>query len=396
LLGICVHLQLGKEALICVSLTGASGHQFIVGQRLLISGQEIQGLSPATIRVRIAPIDPDRLRSRSQRLLISLETKEGIRLHRIAGSIIRIDLDRLLSCVKRVLISVEMKKGFGLQHVVYHALLFSTEANLTIGPHPGMLGSLTLIAVAAQTMRRVLGQGSPAERGPAVLLEETAYAFWKTWLVSVLVLIFALLLVSLAIQHANAYTPARLQVVEVGGTSILIMLVLRQLSATHELNSLKRELREKKAQLDKLAACDALTGVPNYRTLLNTLDEELERAKVQQTTCSVLFVDIDSSKAINDQYGHAVGDLVLCRVAGVAASLLHSQGCLGRLGGEEFVAVLPGHDSAEAFTVAERIRTRVSEQIFAGQEDLHVTCSLGVATYPQTATEQERLLLCAD
>jgi hypothetical protein len=70
------------------------------------------------------------------------------------------------------------------------------------------------------------------------------------------VLIFALLLGSLAIQRANAYTPARLHVVELGGTSILIVLVLRQLLSTHELNVLKRNLRVKNVQLDQLAASD--------------------------------------------------------------------------------------------------------------------------------------------
>ncbi|GHO81141.1 hypothetical protein KSD_89120 [Ktedonobacter sp. SOSP1-85] len=286
---------------------------------------------------------------------------------------------------------------FLVGHVVYYTLLHSAEASLTTGPDPGLLGSLTLIAVAAQTMRRVLVQGTPAERGPTVLLEETwAFAHWKIWLVSILVLIFALLLVSLAIQPANVYTPARLQVVEFGGTGILILLVLRQLLVTHELYILKQDLRETNAQLDRLAASDPLTGVPNYRTLVNTLGEELERAKAQQTTCSILFMDIDQFKAVNDQYGHAVGDLVLCQVAGLAASLLRSEDCLGRWGGEEFVAILPGQGPTEAFTVAERIRMRVSEQVFAGQKDLHVSCSLGVATYPQMATEREWLLICAD
>ena len=286
---------------------------------------------------------------------------------------------------------------FLVGNVIYHTLLLSTKANLAIGPNPGMLGSLTLIAVAAQTMRRVLCQGTTAERGPAVLLEETwAFAHWKTWLISIQVLIFALLLVSLAIQPANAYTPARLQAVEFGGTSILILLVLRQLLLTHELNFLKQELQEKNAQLDKLAASDPLTGVPNYRTLVNKLDEELERAKALHTKCSVLYMDLDQFKAINDKYGHAVGDLVLCRVAELAASLLRSEDCLGRWGGEEFIAVLPGQDPTEAFTVAERIRMRVSEQVFPGQDGLRVSCSLGVATYPQVATERDRLLIRAD
>ena len=286
---------------------------------------------------------------------------------------------------------------FLVGHVAYQVLLFSAEASLTIGPNPGLLGSLTLIAVVAQTMRRVLGQGAPAERGPAVLLEETkAYAHWKTWPVSILVLIFALLLVFPAIQPTNVYTPARLQVVEFGGTSILIMLVMRQLLLTHELNNLKRELGEKNAQLDKLAASDPLTGVLNHRTSVSRLDEEVAHAKTQQTPCSILFMDIDHFKAINDQYGHSTGDLVLCQVARRVASILRSEDCLGRWGGEEFIAVLPGQDLHSAHEVAEMIRMQVSQQVVASEKNLRVTCSLGVATYSQTAASRDGLINAAD
>ncbi|EFH84216.1 GGDEF domain-containing protein [Ktedonobacter racemifer] len=280
--------------------------------------------------------------------------------------------------------------------VVYHYLQ-SAEASLTIGPNPGLLGSLTLIAAAAQTMRRVLSQDAPLERGPAVLLEETeVFGRRKTWLVSLLVLIFALLLVSLAIQPANAYTPARLQVTEFGGTSILIVLILRQVLATHELNNLKRDLQEKNAQLDTLAASDPLTGVSNHRTLVTRLDEEVARAKAQQAPCSVLFMDIDHFKAINDQYGHSTGDLVLCQVARRVASILRSEDCLGRWGGEEFLAVLPGQDLCSAYEVAEMIRMQVLQQVVASEKNLRVTCSLGIATYPQTAASRDGLINAAD
>lgn len=283
------------------------------------------------------------------------------------------------------------------QVAVYHYLIHSTEMSLTIGPNPGLLVSLTLIAAAAQTMRRVLSQDAPLERGPAVLLEETeVFARRKTWLVSILVLIFALLLVSLAIQPANEYTPVRLQIIEFGGTSILMVLLLRQVLATHELNKLKRELREKNEQLDTLAASDPLTGVPNHRTLVTRLDEEVARAKAQQMPCSVLFMDIDYFKAINDQYGHSTGDLVLCQVARRATSILRSEDCLGRWGGEEFIAVLPGQDLRSAHEVAEKIRMQVSQQVVASEKNLRVTCSLGIATYPQTAASRDGLINAAD
>ena len=131
-----------------------------------------------------------------------------------------------------------------------------------------------------------------------MLLEDTGLsARWKTFLTSALLLVFALLLLlSLAVQNENAYTHARLQVVDIGGTALLIVLVLRQLLATHELNALKQNLREKNAQLDQLAASDPLTGVPNYRTLVSRLDEALASARERQTT---------KHSRWRNEYGHA-------------------------------------------------------------------------------------------
>ncbi|GHO42110.1 hypothetical protein KSX_02730 [Ktedonospora formicarum] len=281
--------------------------------------------------------------------------------------------------------------------VIYRYLLHSTEAGLTTGPNPGLLGGLTLIAMAAQRMQHMLSQDAPLEHGPTVLLEETeVFAHWKTWLVSLLVLIFALLLVSLAIQPANVYTSARLQIIEIGGTSILIVLVLRQALTTHELNNMKRELREKNAQLDTLVASDPLTGVLNHRTFVTRLDEEVARAKAQQTPCSILFMDIDHFKAINDQYGHSMGDLTLCQVARRVASILRPEDCLGRWGGEEFIAILPGHDLHSSHKVAEMIRMQIAQQVVSSENNLHVTCSLGIATYPQTAASRDGLINAAD
>lgn len=282
-------------------------------------------------------------------------------------------------------------------HMVYLSLLISTRESLALRPTPGGLVSFALTAVAAQIMRRVLGQDASAEVGPMLLLEDVGLSTrWKTALTSTLALIFALLLASLAIQPANEYTHARLQVIEIGGTALLILLVLRQLMVTHELNILKHDLRAKNAQLDKLAASDPLTGVFNHRTLVIRLDEALAWAQEKHKPCSILFMDIDHFKAINDQHGHTVGDRVLCVFAESVSSLLSANACLGRWGGEEFVALLPGTTMGEAIQVAEQIRTRVAERDIADTQDLRVTCSVGVATYPQATASRDGLIDAAD
>lgn len=350
-------------------------------------------------------------------LVPMLVTSEGTLLEKTVGSLFTaVDLVLLfcllfvaLQAIRAVIWQVIILLTLAtlilfIGHVVFLSMLLSTKASLTLRPSPGVLGSLALLAVAAQTMRRVLSQGAPVGDGPALLLEETeVFARGKTVFSSALLLIFALLLLSLTIQHANVYTPARFQVVEIGGTSILVLLVLRQLFSTRELNRLKRDLQRKNselcllnAQLEKLAASDPLTGVSNHRTVIAQLTKVLAQAKVQQMLCSLLFIDLDDFKAINDRYGHTVGDLVLCQFAGLVTSILRPGDCLGRWGGQEFLAILPGQTLAQAFMVAERVRAAVSEQCFAEQADLHVTCSLGVATYPQQATDLDQLLDRAD
>lgn len=289
-------------------------------------------------------------------------------------------------------------------HVVYLSLVLSTQASLLLRPNPGVLVSGALIAIAAQRMCRVLSQEAPVEGDSVTLLEETgAFARGKTAASTALLLIFALLLLSLAIQHANVYTPGRLLGVGIGGTSILVLLVLRLSFAARELHRLKRDLQEKNselgllnAQLEKLAASDPLTGVSNHRALVTKLTQALAQAEVQRMPCSLLFIDIDDFKSINDRHGHAVGDLVLCQFVGVVAAILHPQDYLGRWGGEEFLAILPEQDLTKAYMAAERIRAAVSAHFFAAQADLHVTCSVGVATYPQIAPTFDQLLNRAD
>ncbi len=291
-------------------------------------------------------------------------------------------------------------------HVVYLSALLSDEYTVTIRTNASWLFGLALITVAAQMMSRVLSKGQFVERGSTVLLEETglpATTRWRTILGYVPVLVFGLLVLSLWMQQENHHTLARWAVVDVGGTINLILLALRQLLAMHEVTILKQELRAKNrslntlnAQLEELATLDPLTSLPNHRTLIDRLDGELARAREEQTTCSVIFMDLDYFKSINDKYGHLVGDQVLCQFAVLVRSLLNPEDCLGRWGGEEFVAILPGKDPPEALALAEQIRTRVAKQTFASEEDLYVTCSLGLATYPHTVEERERLLVRAD
>jgi diguanylate cyclase (GGDEF)-like protein len=151
------------------------------------------------------------------------------------------------------------------------------------------------------------------------------------------------------------------------------------------------------SEIADLATTDGLTGLHNHRTFQEKLSEELKRAERYGRSLSVLMIDIDHFKAVNDIYGHQTGDSVLRTTARIIKDSLRSVDFTARYGGEEFVAILPETECVGAFTVAERIRTHVSEYLFIHDDKrLHITVSLGFSCYPNDAKTQQQLIGKAD
>lgn len=136
------------------------------------------------------------------------------------------------------------------------------------------------------------------------------------------------------------------------------------------------------ARLHQLATTDGLTGLLNHRTLVGLLGQEMERSQRQGSALTVLQLDLDYFKSINDRYSHQAGDAVLRHAAQVFGGAVRTIDSVGRTGGEEFVVVLPGTDLAGATTVAERILARLrAEPVPFNQRQIGVTCSIGVARF---------------
>lgn len=133
-------------------------------------------------------------------------------------------------------------------------------------------------------------------------------------------------------------------------------------------------------EMTELAHTDLLTQLANRRRLEDVLDARLLDAKRYQRTLSVLLLDIDAFKQINDRYGHLTGDRVLQETATILEPELRANDVLGRWGGEEFLVVAPETPSSPAEQIAERCRTVISDHRFTGI-DHAVTVSIGVATY---------------
>jgi len=179
------------------------------------------------------------------------------------------------------------------------------------------------------------------------------------------------------------------------GGSRRVALLLRDVTASEQL---KHELRKANADLARLALTDPLTGLSNRRHFLERLQGEVERALRYQRPLSVVLLDLDHFKRVNDTHGHAAGDDVLRGAARALRSVCRDVDLPARWGGEELALLLPETDAAGALIVAERVRERIEAQAYTAPSGsaFGVTASLGVATAGDKALSAEALLHASD
>jgi len=160
-----------------------------------------------------------------------------------------------------------------------------------------------------------------------------------------------------------------------------------------------KALEVKNRELSALSIKDGLTDLVNYRYFQECLKREVERSSRTGLPLSLIMIDIDHFKHVNDQYGHQTGDDVLARMSKILGEKRRINDIVARYGGEEFAIILPDTPCLAAAKVAERLRIRVASQTFVCREHRlsnEVTLSLGVASAPLNATDPERLVSAAD
>jgi diguanylate cyclase (GGDEF)-like protein/PAS domain S-box-containing protein len=155
--------------------------------------------------------------------------------------------------------------------------------------------------------------------------------------------------------------------------------------------------RDASENLRKAAYCDHLTGLSNRRAFFEAADLELLRRKSALRPVSLIMIDADHFKAINDRHGHPAGDAVLCQLAATMKNVCRQVDVLARIGGEEFAVILPSVDFVDAMAVAERLRKQV-QQIPAvyEQQVIAYTVSIGVAVMDESLTGFDGLMKRAD
>ena len=176
-----------------------------------------------------------------------------------------------------------------------------------------------------------------------------------------------------------------------------------QTALLHYFHSVSGLLREPRVVSEKdlavlrvNAITDPLTGLYNRRFLLDHLSREIARAERGDGIVSIVLLDLKGFKAINDRFGHPMGDTVLVKTARIIRDLLRAVDAGCRWGGDEFVVVLPSTDMFSALTVAERIRSKLAETALPAGSGIHVGLHYGAASYPADGKTVDFLLKVAD
>ncbi len=203
--------------------------------------------------------------------------------------------------------------------------------------------------------------------------------------------------------HLFSYSPNNLKRVIVlvvttpAITYMAGMLKLRSLRALQDREKLISDLKELLAKVEALSVTDPLTGLFNRRRFTEVLESEYRKARRYKAPLSCMMIDIDRFKAINDTYGHAVGDTVIKEVALIIQRGIRGTDTACRWGGEEFVVLSPMTAKEQAMQPARRILKLVSEHAFSGMDGKQTTVSIGVSDLSCTGIESaEKMIHVAD
>lgn len=171
------------------------------------------------------------------------------------------------------------------------------------------------------------------------------------------------------------------------------------LSGRVEVHGVTRDISERKeaqARMAEMALHDALTGLPNRNLFSDRLALAIAASRRDGTRVALLFLDLDRFKPINDTYGHAFGDLLLKQVAGRLSASVREVDTVARIGGDEFLVLMPGEGDGGASTAADRLIETAGRPYLVEGRDIRMSCSIGIAFHPDDALGEIELVKNAD
>jgi diguanylate cyclase (GGDEF)-like protein len=171
-----------------------------------------------------------------------------------------------------------------------------------------------------------------------------------------------------------------------------------RLMQVDELRGYQARLMLRTMELEKMASHDELTQLFNRRHFYECFEEALSRARLNKQTVALIALDIDGLKKINDEYGHAVGDIMIASLAKVIEKHVRTSDVPARLGGDEFAILMPDTDKRGAFSMAQRLWAELEERPMYEHEGLRVmlSVSIGVAGYPWGGENADEMMQWAD
>ncbi len=167
-------------------------------------------------------------------------------------------------------------------------------------------------------------------------------------------------------------------------------------NTVHALEIKAAQQIEAEKHITQLAHFDALTGLPNRLLLSDRCQVALKAAHRGQTSVALMFLDLDHFKTINDSLGHRVGDAVLVELGARLRAAVREKDTISRLGGDEFIILMPDTNAAGAARVAEKLLVLAQAPMLLDQHELTITPSIGIAMYPKDGADLDSLARCAD
>lgn len=168
---------------------------------------------------------------------------------------------------------------------------------------------------------------------------------------------------------------------------------LRTKALQDELRTKNKQLEDLLCKVEYMAITDVLTGLYNRRRFHDVLAKEFGRSKRYSTPLSLIFMDIDHFKSVNDEYGHLMGDRVLGELASIILKNIREIDTAARYGGEEFTVILPNTKKEDVVCFAERMRISIEKHVFPDIHDRTITVSIGISGIPDTEIDTEDKLI---